>query len=306
MIDEAFSQAKLLDEERTNGKLRSELHGIPMSLKNNVMLKGYDTSLGMVTRYGILEPEDAFFVTVLKAKGVIPFVKTNLPIASLGNESENYIYGRVISPFDENRSPGGSSGGESVMVKTGCSVLGVGSDNAGSVRTPALYTGICAFKFGVERMTTKGMWGLVPEDESPLNICGSEYGIITKCAEDARLASKVIHENELMYQQDPELVHRDWNNEIFERSQKLKVCYIDQTIDYQISAPNQRALQMSVDCLSARGHKVDRLTFENFADEVFNSKICLWELGKVLAPYLRHDWTINESFSLYQMNLIPP
>ena len=192
-----------------------------------------------------------------------------------------------------------------MLVRTGCSVLGLCSDNAGSVRTPALNCGICAFKFGVERMTTKGMWGLVPEGECPVNICGTEYGIITKCAEDARLASKVIHENELMYQQDPELVHRDWNNEIFDRKEKLKVCYIDQTIDYQISEPNQRALQMSVDCLSAQGHKVDRLTFENFADEVFNSKICLWELGKALAPYLRHDWTINESFSLYQTNLIP-
>ena len=160
MIDESFELADILDKERSENKLRSTMHGLPISLKNNFQIKNYDTSLGMVTRYNKLHQKDSLLVKVFKEKGCIPFIKTNLPIASLGNESKNFIYGNVINPINKDRSPGGSSGGESVAVKTGCSPLGFCSDVGGSARTPALYVGVTGFKFGPKRMTIKGISGL--------------------------------------------------------------------------------------------------------------------------------------------------
>jgi Asp-tRNA(Asn)/Glu-tRNA(Gln) amidotransferase A subunit family amidase len=68
---------------------------------------------------------------------MIPFVQTNVPQIGMTCETHNNLWGRSLNPWNKSRSPGGSSGGEGAMISARCSILGVGSDNGGSIRIPA-------------------------------------------------------------------------------------------------------------------------------------------------------------------------
>jgi aspartyl-tRNA(Asn)/glutamyl-tRNA(Gln) amidotransferase subunit A len=101
-------------------------------------------------------------VSRLKAAGAILIAKTNLPEFSYAIETDNRLTGRANNPWDLDRTPGGSSGGESAAIAAGMSPLGLGCDVAISVRGPAAHTGIVALKATHGRIPVTGHWPQVP------------------------------------------------------------------------------------------------------------------------------------------------
>jgi len=95
-------------------------------------------------------------IKIIKEHGAIPFVISTAPQLLLINETNSNIFGRAKNPWDTRRSPGGSSGGESGLISLGCSPGGIGSDGAGSIRIPALSTGIYGFKPSKDRWPMTG------------------------------------------------------------------------------------------------------------------------------------------------------
>ncbi|NXB03750.1 VDHAP protein, partial [Cnemophilus loriae] len=127
-------------------KEKGLLYGIPISIKDHINCKGHISSGGMVKFLGKVEEEDSVIVQVLKHQGGIPFVKTNIPQTMINYDCSNLIFGQTLNPLNHQKSPGGSSGGEGALIAGGGSILGIGSDVAGSIRLPSSFCGLCGLK----------------------------------------------------------------------------------------------------------------------------------------------------------------
>ncbi|XP_077863325.1 fatty-acid amide hydrolase 1-like [Saccoglossus kowalevskii] len=142
-VNEAEEWAKQLekDEER-----RGLLYGIPVSIKENINIKGYTSTLGLSKNIGKPANNDSALVQALKQQGAVPFVRTNVPQLLLSFVCSNPIYGETVNPVNPDKVPGGSSGGEAALVKMNGTPLGFGTDILGSARIPAHMSGVCGFK----------------------------------------------------------------------------------------------------------------------------------------------------------------
>ena len=132
------------------------LEGVPVSVKDSIVQSGYYCGNGMASRCVTREREDSPLVTLLRDAGAIPVYRTNVPQCLMVPESDNDVYGRTTHHLNAGRTPGGSSGGEGVVVASKCSVLGLGTDIGGSLRIPGHFTGVTAFKPTPSRLTFRG------------------------------------------------------------------------------------------------------------------------------------------------------
>jgi aspartyl-tRNA(Asn)/glutamyl-tRNA(Gln) amidotransferase subunit A len=146
MAEDALKAAKVAEKAVMDGDVLGPLHGVPFSIKDALDTAGVLTQRGSKLFAGNIPATDATSVARFKAAGGIPLIKTNLPEFSAWTETDNLVTGRTNNPWNLERTPGGSSGGESAAIAAGMSPIGIGSDVAISVRGPAAFTGIAALK----------------------------------------------------------------------------------------------------------------------------------------------------------------
>ena len=144
-FDRGRAAARAADAALGRGEGRPLL-GIPMVVKESFDVAGLPTTWGMPQFKNWIAPEDALMVARVKAAGAVILGKTNVPFLLGDWQSYNDVYGVTNNPWDLTRTPGGSSGGSSAALAAGFGPLSLGSDIGGSLRTPALYCGICAHK----------------------------------------------------------------------------------------------------------------------------------------------------------------
>jgi aspartyl-tRNA(Asn)/glutamyl-tRNA(Gln) amidotransferase subunit A len=125
---------------------RGPLHGIPISLKDNIYTAGIRTTAGSRILKDFVPTQDATVVTQLKHAGVVILGKTNMHEFAYGITSENPHYGPVRNPWDLARISGGSSGGSAAAVAAGLSYGSIGTDTGGSIRVPSALCGVVGFK----------------------------------------------------------------------------------------------------------------------------------------------------------------
>ncbi|XP_036789856.1 fatty-acid amide hydrolase 2-A [Oncorhynchus mykiss] len=148
-LQEAAQVDKLIEEETGGEDVledRLPLLGVPFTVKEAFSLQGMPNSTGLVSRRGVISATDAPPVALLKRAGAIPLGVTNCSELCMWLESHNHLYGITNNPYDLERIPGGSSGGEGSILGGGGSVIGVGSDVGGSIRIPAFFNGIFGHK----------------------------------------------------------------------------------------------------------------------------------------------------------------
>ncbi|MCO6000114.1 amidase [Actinoallomurus rhizosphaericola] len=162
LADGALEAAKAADEALAAGVEVGPLHGVPFTVKDSFDTAGVLTQRGSPIFEGRIPDTDATSVARMKRAGAILLAKTNLPEFSYSTESDNLLTGRTNNPWNLDRTPGGSSGGESAAIAAGMSPLGLGSDLAISVRGPAAHTGIVALKATHGRIPMTGVWPRVP------------------------------------------------------------------------------------------------------------------------------------------------
>jgi aspartyl-tRNA(Asn)/glutamyl-tRNA(Gln) amidotransferase subunit A len=146
MADQALTSADAADKAVMSDAPLGALHGVPFSIKDALDTEGVLTQRGSKLFAGNIPDRDATAVARFKAAGGIPLMKTNLPEFSAWTESDNRVTGRTNNPWNLERTPGGSSGGESAALAAGMSPIGIGSDVMISVRGPAAFTGVAALK----------------------------------------------------------------------------------------------------------------------------------------------------------------
>ncbi len=154
---EALATARAADREMAAGRGRGPLHGIPLSIKDLIDVRGVPTTAASRLREARLATSDAPSVGHLRAAGAVLVGKTNLHEFAFGTTSEDSGWGPVRHPIDDTRSPGGSSGGSAVAVQTGMSVASVGTDTGGSIRIPAAACGVVGLKPGWGEISAAGV-----------------------------------------------------------------------------------------------------------------------------------------------------
>jgi aspartyl-tRNA(Asn)/glutamyl-tRNA(Gln) amidotransferase subunit A len=164
----ALVQAKKAEAElfgprgRKGRRDRGPLHGIPISLKDNIHTSGIRTTAGSKILRDFVPKEDAVVVAQLKDAGAIFLGKTNMHEFAYGVTSNNPHYGPVSNPWDLSRIPGGSSGGSAAAVAAGLCYGSIGTDTGGSIRIPAALCGVVGLKPTWGRISCEGTVPLSP------------------------------------------------------------------------------------------------------------------------------------------------
>jgi Asp-tRNA(Asn)/Glu-tRNA(Gln) amidotransferase A subunit family amidase len=167
--DRARLQAKHADNAVASGKPLSPLHGVPVTIKSSIDVAGLVCEAGTQLRRGHIPPSDAPLVSRLKAAGAVILGNTTVPEFLMAWETHSALYARTNSPWNIERTPGGSSGGEAAAIAAGCSAGGIGSDGGGSIRVPAHFSGICGLKPTPGRIPATGHF---PTSVGPFALLG--------------------------------------------------------------------------------------------------------------------------------------
>jgi amidase len=144
--EQALEAAKAADRAVVADADLPTLHGVPFTVKETIDVAGTPTSQGMKALAGAFPDVDAPVVERLKAAGAIPIGRTNCPEFGIRWHTDSELRGATVNPWDQSRTPGGSSGGEAAALATGMTPLGLGNDLGGSLRWPAQCCGISSLK----------------------------------------------------------------------------------------------------------------------------------------------------------------
>ncbi|PKS09840.1 hypothetical protein jhhlp_004463 [Lomentospora prolificans] len=238
-----------------NGDINLEgpLAGIPISLKDNIAVGGFDTTVGYSKFIGNKSPHDGAMTRLLKAAGAVPYVKTNVPITLLSFESTNDVWGRCTNPHNSDYSPGGSTGGEAALIALG-GRIGIGSDVAGSVRVPAHWSGIYSLRCSTGRWPKHGMCTSMPGQEGVPSV----FSPMARTIRDLSYFTKSLIRME-PWKYDCTVHPLPWREEIFgeysgKRSLRVGIMRTDGVVDP--SPACKRALETTEAALRQAGHTI--------------------------------------------------
>ncbi|WP_432941579.1 amidase [Kribbella sp. CA-253562] len=189
-FDRARAAAHRADRARARGEDRPLL-GIPVTVKESYNVSGLPTTWGMPQYRDYVPAEDAVQVSRLKAAGAVVLGKTNVPLGLQDIQSFNELHGTTNNPWDHARTAGGSSGGSAAALASGFGALSIGSDLAGSLRTPAHFCGISAHKPTLGLVATRGM--VAPSEPAlPVDLDLAVAGPMARTARDLTLLLDVM------------------------------------------------------------------------------------------------------------------
>jgi amidase len=255
-IEEAIDRARELDKHMEDfGDVVGPLHGVPVSIKDHIKIKGLDTSTGYIGwAYESHADKDAVVVDILRRAGAVLFVKTQNPQTLLSLETNNNIYGRTSNPFNISLSSGGSSGGESALIACHGSPLGVGTDIGGSIRIPAAHCGLYGLKGSVARLPHAGLLG----SHDGMDAIVGCVGPLARSARDLELFCRVMLDAK-PWLVEPPLLEMPWNKDVAKGKglpPKLSIAILWDDGVVPPHPPIVSALERYRDALIAAGHEV--------------------------------------------------
>ncbi|EMC96862.1 hypothetical protein BAUCODRAFT_492129 [Baudoinia panamericana UAMH 10762] len=251
--DEAIASAAALDKElEKTGKPVGPLHGLPISIKDIMNVKGHVTTMGFTAWYHN-EPasSDASVVKVMRDAGAIIFARTTCPQSGMALETVSNLWGRTLNAINPDFGSGGSSGGEAVLTALkGTPASPLSTDIGGSIRGPAAFNGLYGMRPSHDRVPRTG---LVHPALGNVSI-KSAAGPVCHSMEDLKLFIKLIVTHPTM-PYETSCILPFWDDSA-SAPKKLRVGLMTTDGVVEPHPPVQRALRESAARLHAAGHEV--------------------------------------------------
>jgi len=247
--DLAISQAKEIDEMISQGRETSILAGIPLAVKDNILVENIKCTAGSKILENYVAPYDATVIKKLKEIGAVILGKTNMDEFAMGSSTENSAFGPTCNPHDLTRVPGGSSGGSAAAVSANLSCYALGSDTGGSIRLPASFCGVVGLKPTYGAVSRYGLISMA----SSLD----QIGPITKTVKDAKIVFETIQGKDRM---DSTSVEKSKA-----KSQKLKIKELRIGIPKEyfikgMDAETERIIREAIKKIEALGTKIEEIS----------------------------------------------
>ncbi len=251
-VEESIERAKFLDEKRNNGQACGKLHGVIIAIKDVICYKDHKVAAAS----GILEN----FISVYNSTAIENLLKEDAIIIgncncdefAMGSTNENSVYGRVLNALDENKVPGGSSGGSAVAVQAGLCMASLGSDTGGSVRQPADFCGITGIKPSYGCVSRHGLIAYASSFD--------QIGIFSNNVEDASKVLEVI--NGIDNYDSTVNQEENRNFKLSLRSKKYKIAVFKNAMEHESLDPEiKKEIYELAEDLKNEGHEVDEIEF---------------------------------------------
>jgi aspartyl-tRNA(Asn)/glutamyl-tRNA(Gln) amidotransferase subunit A len=218
--------------------------GVPIAIKDNINIKGWEITCASKILKGYIAPYDATVIEKLRAAGLAPLGRTNMDEFAMGSSTETSCYGKTLNPKDPARVPGGSSGGSAAAVAAGIAIAALGSDTGGSIRQPAAFCGIVGMKPTYGRVSR---YGLAAYGSSL-----DQIGPMTQNVEDAALLYNIIAGYD---PKDSTSADVDYTPITPDPDRKLTVAVVPNYVK-DASAAVQKAYDKAIAALESAGHTI--------------------------------------------------
>ncbi len=252
--EEATERAAALDKKRNEGQPLGKLHGVVVAIKDNICFRNHRVSAGSAILENCTSVYNATVVDRLLIEDAIIIGRTNCDEFAMGSSNENSAYGKVLNALDNERVPGGSSGGSAVAVQAGLCHVSLGSDTGGSIRQPASFCGIVGLKPTYGRVSRYGLIAYASSFD--------QIGPFSHYVQDAALVMEVIagkDKHDATSSSAPvEKYSDDWD-----KNRKAKIAVFPSTLKSEGLHPDvKNAIQNTIEKLRAEGHTVEETEFD--------------------------------------------
>ncbi|HCS20406.1 MAG TPA: Asp-tRNA(Asn)/Glu-tRNA(Gln) amidotransferase GatCAB subunit A [Bacteroidetes bacterium] len=248
--EEALQRAKEIDAQIQSGNA-GKLAGMVIALKDNICYAGHRVSNSSKILLGFESLYSSTVTERLLAEGVIFIGRTNCDEFAMGASNENSAYGPVLNADDEQRVPGGSSGGSAVAVQAGLCHAALGSDTGGSIRQPASFTGTVGFKPTYGTISRHGLLAYASSFD--------QIGPITRSVEDTALLCSVMAGPDAY---DATMIQKPAPDFALTSPGKKKIAYLRECIEGEgISPEIVTGMKKLIANLQAQGHQVEEVSF---------------------------------------------
>lgn len=240
--------------EQLTGKSISEYGaGIPIAIKDNIQVNGWEITSGSNILQGYVAPYNATVIDNMLRHGLSPFGRTNMDEFAMGSSTESSFYGRTLNPHNPNCVPGGSSGGSAAAVAGGIAIAALGSDTGGSIRQPAAFCGCVGFKPTYGKVSRYGLGAY----SSSLD----QIGPITQNVEDAAILYDIIAGHEPKDSTSANIAHERVSDKL-NADRKMTIAVIENYLNE--ASPEVRERMMDgIRALEKAGHTIIYRNFIN-------------------------------------------
>ena len=246
-LDEARARnaARESDARLAAGTPRSDLEGVPLSIKDSILVAGMPATWGSCSLADFIPDKDELPVARLRAAGAVILGKTNVPELTLEGYTKNDLFGVTRNPWDTRLTPGGSSGGAAAGVAAGFVPAAIGTDGGGSIRRPACHTGLVGWKPSIGRFPRiDGFPAILTDFET--------VGMLTSSVEDAMILDAI------MAGPDPRDRRSLYTSAPAGRSGPARILFIPQFGDSPVDPEVAALTAQFAQTLAAQGHTVAR------------------------------------------------
>jgi len=227
--------------------------GIPIAVKDNIQVNGWEVTSGSNILQGYVAPYNATVIDNMLRHGLSPFGRTNMDEFAMGSSTESSFYGKTLNPHNPKCVPGGSSGGSAAAVAGGIAIAALGSDTGGSIRQPAAFCGCVGFKPTYGKVSRYGLGAY----SSSLD----QIGPITQNVEDAAILYDIIAGHEPKDSTSANMAHQSVADKL-NADRKMTIAVIENYLNE--ASPEVRERMMDgIRALEKAGHKIIYRNFIN-------------------------------------------
>ncbi len=233
-------------EQLTGSEIAESGEGIPIAIKDNIQVEGWEITCASNILQGYKAPYNATVVEKMLSAGLAPFGRCNMDEFAMGSSTETSFYGKTKNPADENRVPGGSSGGSAAAVAGGIAIAALGSDTGGSIRQPAAFCGCVGMKPTYGKVSRYGLTAF----SSSLD----QIGPLTQNVEDAAILYDILAGHEPRDSTSINIPHQKVSDRL-DPTRKFTIAVIENYLE-EAGPQIRKAMEEAIKALEEAGHKI--------------------------------------------------